>query len=55
VEHKFLTTAAAAAARDRRKFFYCFAFEQKQFFKNFGVKPILSIYSIYDESKNRMR
>jgi hypothetical protein len=59
-------TTAAAAARDRRKFFYCFFhvlwlfigkkhdLSKKKFFKIFGMKPILSlIYFIYAESENQ--
>jgi hypothetical protein len=58
VGHKFVSTAAATA-RDRRKQIYCFfhvllLFNAKKhdlskIFKFAGVKPILSIYSIYNQ------
>jgi hypothetical protein len=68
VRHKFLSTAAeAATARDRRKknlllFFVnvlCLFIGKKHDLSkknpNFEVNPILSKYSIYEESKNLMR
>jgi hypothetical protein len=62
VGHKFLSTAAGRRrVTDGKKILLFFTFydflsvknmiRAKKKFKIYGVKPILSIYSIYDESK----
>jgi hypothetical protein len=63
VWHKFLSTARRRHVTDEKKLLLIFTFYEflsvknmfrpkKKSFKMFEVKPILTIYSIYDESEN---